>query len=74
MKQDQPESQTTAEPYKPIKSFGEVWLARYWTARWFISLGLWVLPPCRYKTELLAELWAMRRRVEEAVKCQEQKP
>lgn len=58
-------SQTT--DYRPVEGFGLWWRARYWTARYLITLGLIVLPDCRYKRELLIELLAMRKRVAMAV-------
>lgn len=46
---------------------GFVWNARARTARLLIHFGLWVLPSCKYKTELLEMMWALNAKVHAAV-------
>ncbi len=42
-------------------------LIRYAVARQIIHLGLAVMPPGRFKTELLVALWSLRAKVSVAI-------
>ena len=40
-----------------------IWYTRYWLGRQLITLGLWVFPRCRYRTELRQAIYKLRDQV-----------
>lgn len=39
-------------------------LWRHWLAGKLIMLGIWVMPRCRYRTELLIAMWTLNLKVQ----------
>lgn len=40
-----------------------MWRLRYWLSRWLLSLSLFVMPRCPYRTELRRRIYDFRNEV-----------
>lgn len=45
-----------------------LWDLRHHVARWLIRTALWVMPRCRYRTDLIDRLLELRWHVEDSVR------